>query len=122
MMKSSIRGVWALQFTHHEVRGPVFNICPTPALSLNLPTSTYFPYPFFPIQWICPTFSLVPERRLWSLSPFASFHEENEEGLYCPIMGHLQSWPRKTDFICLWGKREIPVTFQGGEEDRYPSL
>lgn len=82
----------------------------TPALSLSLPTSTHS-YPFLPIQWTYPNFSLDPERRLWSLSPFTSFHEKHREGLYDSIVGHLQSLPRKPDFICLWGKkREIPVS------------
>lgn len=120
-MRSSIKGVRALPFPRQEWEAQCSTFAPNPALSPSLPHLHPFSYPFFPIWWICPAFSLVPER-LWSLSPFASFHEENEEGLYRPIMGHLQSWPRK-NWLCLslGGKKEIPVTFQG-EEDIYPSL
>lgn len=102
MMRSSIKEVWALQFPCHEV----LNICSNSS-PVSKPTHLhpFFFYPFLPIQWVCPTFSLVSERKLWSLSPFASFHEENGENLYCPIMGHLQIWPRKADFISLWGKK-----------------
>lgn len=101
-MRSSIKEVWALQFPCHEVLNICSNSSPVSKLTHLHP---FFSYSFLPIQWICPTFSLVSERRLWSLSPFASFHEENGENLYCPIMGHFQIWPRKADFYQSLGKK-----------------
>lgn len=118
MMRSSIKEVWALQFPCHEV----LNICSNSG-PVSKPAHLYpfFSYPFLPIQWICPTFSLVFERRLWSLSPFASFHEENRTFIAL-LWAISRSGLEKLTFISLWGKKEIPVTFQGEEEDRYLSL
>lgn len=56
-------------FSGHEVGGPSTQYFVQLKPFIQKPVHSAFV--FLPIQWMCPTSKLVPERRLWCLPPLA---------------------------------------------------